>query len=99
MIIEWLAPFLQSSSLLFLSFSGWFQNLGREAPATLSEETKQPQEAPTVDPGQQRLMEEQQRRQEAVVQKDRVSFVVVHQYYAAMCSMVSSEDFYLVFWG
>ncbi|KAM8739922.1 RNA polymerase II-associated protein 3 isoform 1-T1 [Acanthopagrus schlegelii] len=47
------------------------ENLGREAPATLSEETKQPQEAPTVDPGQQILMEEQQRRQEAVVQKDR----------------------------
>uniref|UniRef100_A0A671YL07 RNA polymerase II-associated protein 3 n=1 Tax=Sparus aurata TaxID=8175 RepID=A0A671YL07_SPAAU len=32
---------------------------------------KEVNEAPTVDPGQQRLMEEQQRRQEAVVQKDR----------------------------
>ncbi|XP_030296050.1 RNA polymerase II-associated protein 3 isoform X2 [Sparus aurata] len=47
------------------------ESLGHEAPAAPSEETTQPQEAPTVDPGQQRLMEEQQRRQEAVVQKDR----------------------------
>uniref|UniRef100_A0A7N6AEG9 RNA polymerase II-associated protein 3 n=1 Tax=Anabas testudineus TaxID=64144 RepID=A0A7N6AEG9_ANATE len=37
----------------------------------IKEVRSQPQEAPTVDPSQQRLMEEQQRRQEAVVQKDR----------------------------
>uniref|UniRef100_A0A3B4ULU5 RNA polymerase II-associated protein 3 n=1 Tax=Seriola dumerili TaxID=41447 RepID=A0A3B4ULU5_SERDU len=44
--------------------------LGHEAPTVQSEAT-QPQEALTVDPEQQRLMEEQQRRQEAVIQKDR----------------------------
>lgn len=77
MIIVPLDSFLKSPSLYFLSFSGWFQSLGHEAPAAQSEETTQPQEAPTVDPGQQRLMEEQQRRQEAVVQKDRVSFAMV----------------------
>ncbi|XP_071358436.1 RNA polymerase II-associated protein 3 [Trachinotus anak] len=44
--------------------------LGHEAP-TVQSEAAQPQEAPAVDPEQQRLMEEQQRRQEAVVQKDR----------------------------
>ncbi|XP_026220104.1 RNA polymerase II-associated protein 3 [Anabas testudineus] len=44
--------------------------LGHQAPAVQSD-AAQPQEAPTVDPSQQRLMEEQQRRQEAVVQKDR----------------------------
>lgn len=85
MIIVPLHSFLKSPSLHFPSFSGWFQSLGHEAPAAPSEETMQPQEAPTVDPGQQRLMEEQQRRQEAVVQKDRVSFAVVHQ----LCSNVS----------
>ncbi|XP_044042426.1 RNA polymerase II-associated protein 3 [Siniperca chuatsi] len=46
------------------------ETLGHQAPAVLSE-AAQPQEAPTVDPEQQRLMEEQQRRQEAVIQKDR----------------------------
>ncbi|XP_070785115.1 RNA polymerase II-associated protein 3 [Enoplosus armatus] len=46
------------------------ESLGHQAPAVPSEPT-QPQEAPTVDPEQQRLMEEQQRRQEAVIQKDR----------------------------
>ncbi|XP_035533766.1 RNA polymerase II-associated protein 3 [Morone saxatilis] len=51
--------------------------LGQQAPAVPSEST-QPQEAPTVAPEQQRLVEEQQRlveeqqrRQEAVMQKDR----------------------------
>ncbi|XP_040002876.1 RNA polymerase II-associated protein 3 isoform X2 [Xiphias gladius] len=44
--------------------------LGHEAPTAQSEAT-QPQEAPTVDPEQQRLIDEQQRRQEAVLQKDR----------------------------
>ncbi|XP_070709764.1 RNA polymerase II-associated protein 3 [Pempheris klunzingeri] len=46
------------------------ETLGPQAPAVPSEAT-QPQEAPTVDPEQQRVMEEQQRRQEAVMQKDR----------------------------
>ncbi|XP_062238889.1 RNA polymerase II-associated protein 3 [Platichthys flesus] len=44
--------------------------LGKDAPTFQSEAT-QPQEASTVDPEQQGLMEEQQRRQEAVLQKDR----------------------------
>ncbi|XP_034434552.1 RNA polymerase II-associated protein 3 isoform X1 [Hippoglossus hippoglossus] len=44
--------------------------LGKEAPTFQSEAT-QPQEASIVDPEQQGLMEEQQRRQEAVLQKDR----------------------------
>ncbi|KAM7378021.1 hypothetical protein PAMA_013089 [Pampus argenteus] len=44
--------------------------LEHQAPTTPSE-AMQPQEAPTVGLEQQRLMEEQQRRQEAVVQKDR----------------------------
>ncbi|KAI3366894.1 hypothetical protein L3Q82_009538 [Scortum barcoo] len=44
--------------------------LGDQAPAAPIEAT-QPQEAPTVDPEQQRLMEEQHKRQEAVMQKDR----------------------------
>ncbi|XP_040886567.1 RNA polymerase II-associated protein 3 isoform X2 [Toxotes jaculatrix] len=46
------------------------EELGHEAP-TVQSEAVQPQEAPTVDPEQQRLMEEQQRKQEAVLQKDR----------------------------
>lgn len=52
-------------SFYLLAFSGCFQILGSQAPATSSEAT-QPQEAPTIDP-------EHQRRQEAVIQKDRVS--------------------------
>lgn len=39
--------------------------------STVSSEAMQPQEAPTVDSEQQRQMDEQQRRQEAAVQKDR----------------------------
>ncbi|CAK6959849.1 RNA polymerase II-associated protein 3 isoform X1 [Scomber scombrus] len=39
--------------------------------STTPSEIAQPQETPTVDLEQQRLMEEQQRRQEAVIQKDR----------------------------
>uniref|UniRef100_A0A4W6D3J0 RNA polymerase II-associated protein 3 n=1 Tax=Lates calcarifer TaxID=8187 RepID=A0A4W6D3J0_LATCA len=39
-------------------------------PTNRSEATR-PQDAPAVDPGQQRLMEEQQKKQEAVMQKDR----------------------------
>lgn len=46
------------------------ETLGNQAPAVLSD-APQPQEAQTVDPEQQRLMEEQQKRQEAAVQKDR----------------------------
>ncbi|XP_041819936.1 RNA polymerase II-associated protein 3 isoform X2 [Chelmon rostratus] len=46
------------------------ESLEHQAPAAPTEAT-QPQEAPTVDPERQRLMEEQQRRQEAVIQKDR----------------------------
>ncbi|KAM9824536.1 RNA polymerase II-associated protein 3 [Neosynchiropus ocellatus] len=41
-----------------------------QAPADLAD-AQQPQENSTVDPKKQRLVEEQQRRQEAVVQKDR----------------------------
>ncbi|XP_034529880.1 RNA polymerase II-associated protein 3 [Notolabrus celidotus] len=41
-----------------------------QVPSTKSEETK-PEEAPTEDPERQKLMEDQQRRQEAVMQKDR----------------------------
>ncbi|XP_019947949.2 RNA polymerase II-associated protein 3 [Paralichthys olivaceus] len=44
--------------------------LGKEA-LTFQSEATQPQEASTVDSEQQRLMEEQQKRQEAVLQKDR----------------------------
>ncbi|KAL6117001.1 rpap3 [Pungitius sinensis] len=44
--------------------------LSHQAPAAQSG-VQQPQEAPTADPEQQRLMEEQQRRQEAAMQKDR----------------------------
>ncbi|KAM9334930.1 RNA polymerase II-associated protein 3 isoform 1-T2 [Symphorus nematophorus] len=44
--------------------------LGQKAPTAPSEAT-QPQEAATANPEQQKLMEEQQRRQEAVIQKDR----------------------------
>lgn len=44
--------------------------LGYEEPAIASKAT-QPQEAHTVDPDQQSRIEEQQRRQEAVFQKDR----------------------------
>uniref|UniRef100_UPI0037E75945 RNA polymerase II-associated protein 3 n=1 Tax=Semicossyphus pulcher TaxID=241346 RepID=UPI0037E75945 len=44
--------------------------IGDQAPVTQSE-AQQPQEAPTEDPEKQRLIEEQQRRQEAVMQKDR----------------------------
>ncbi|GAA6227015.1 RNA polymerase II-associated protein 3 [Lates japonicus] len=44
--------------------------LGQEGPTIRSEATR-PQEAPAVDPEQQRLMEEQQKKQEAVMQKDR----------------------------
>ncbi|XP_069556181.1 RNA polymerase II-associated protein 3 [Brachyistius frenatus] len=44
--------------------------LGLQAPAVQSEAT-QPADASTVDPDQHRLVEEQQRRQEAVLQKDR----------------------------
>ncbi|XP_047431459.1 RNA polymerase II-associated protein 3 [Mugil cephalus] len=44
--------------------------LGLQAPAVPGEAV-QTGEAPAADPNQQRLMEEQQRRQEAVVQKDR----------------------------
>lgn len=66
-----------SSSIVFyfIPIPCWFQALGHQAPAVQSD-AAQPQEAPTVDPSQQRLMEEQQRRQEAVVQKDRVSVSV-----------------------
>ncbi|XP_070848596.1 RNA polymerase II-associated protein 3 [Chaetodon trifascialis] len=46
------------------------ESLEHQAPAPSTEAT-QPQEAPPVDPEQQRLMEEQQRRQEAALQKDR----------------------------
>ncbi|XP_029317974.1 RNA polymerase II-associated protein 3 isoform X2 [Cottoperca gobio] len=46
------------------------ETLGHQAPVVPIEAT-QPQEAPTVDPEQQRRQEEQQRRQEAAVQKDR----------------------------
>ncbi|XP_026183087.1 RNA polymerase II-associated protein 3 isoform X2 [Mastacembelus armatus] len=44
--------------------------LGHQAPNAQTE-AMQLQEAPAVDPDQQRLMEEQHRRQEAVIQKDR----------------------------
>ncbi|KAM3587735.1 uncharacterized protein V6R79_012912 [Siganus canaliculatus] len=44
--------------------------LGSQAPVAPTE-APQPQETPEADPEQQRLMEEQQRRQEAVVHKDR----------------------------
>ncbi|XP_068442594.1 RNA polymerase II-associated protein 3 [Clinocottus analis] len=44
------------------------ETIGHRTPATLN---VAPQEAPTVDLKQQRLIEEQQRRQEAAVQKDR----------------------------
>ncbi|TMS02896.1 RNA polymerase II-associated protein 3 [Larimichthys crocea] len=44
--------------------------LGDQTPAAPSE-AMQSQEAPTAEPEQERLMEEQQRRQEAVIQKDR----------------------------
>ncbi|XP_060927181.1 RNA polymerase II-associated protein 3 [Limanda limanda] len=44
--------------------------LGKEA-STFQSEATQPLEASTVEPEQQGLMEEQQRRQEAVLQKDR----------------------------
>ncbi|XP_055367090.1 RNA polymerase II-associated protein 3 isoform X2 [Betta splendens] len=44
--------------------------LGHQAPVIQSEATEL-QKAPTIDPNKQRLMEEQQKRQEAVVQKDR----------------------------
>lgn len=44
--------------------------LGNEAP-TIQSEATQPHEAPAVDPEQQRLVEEQRRRQEAVLHKDR----------------------------
>lgn len=46
------------------------ESLSEQAPSVPSEAT-QPQEAPTVSSEQQRLIEEQQRRQEAVLQKDR----------------------------
>ncbi|XP_032361112.1 RNA polymerase II-associated protein 3 isoform X1 [Etheostoma spectabile] len=46
------------------------ETLGDQAPVVPSKVT-QPQEAPTADPERQRLMEEQQRRQEAALQKDR----------------------------
>ncbi|XP_034382637.1 RNA polymerase II-associated protein 3 isoform X2 [Cyclopterus lumpus] len=46
------------------------ETIGHRAPAAPSGAT-QPQEAPTANPEQQRLVEEQQRRQEAAVQKDR----------------------------
>ncbi|KAM6961969.1 RNA polymerase II-associated protein 3 [Tautogolabrus adspersus] len=46
------------------------ESLGDRVPSTQSEAT-QPEEAPTEDPERQRLVEEQQRRQEAVMQKDR----------------------------
>ncbi|XP_076579025.1 RNA polymerase II-associated protein 3 [Chaetodon auriga] len=46
------------------------ESLEHEAP-TPSTEATQAQEAPPADPEQQRLMEEQQRRQEAAIQKDR----------------------------
>ncbi|XP_075932195.1 RNA polymerase II-associated protein 3 [Anarhichas minor] len=46
------------------------ETLSHQAPAAPSG-APQTQEAPTADPEQQRLMEEQQRRQEAAVQKDR----------------------------
>ncbi|XP_008282686.1 RNA polymerase II-associated protein 3 [Stegastes partitus] len=39
--------------------------------ATVQSDASLQEEAPTVDPDQQRLVEEQQRRQEAVLQKDR----------------------------
>ncbi|XP_029350873.1 RNA polymerase II-associated protein 3 [Echeneis naucrates] len=38
---------------------------------TVKSEDRQPEEAPSVDPEKQNLIEEQQRRQEAVIQKDR----------------------------
>lgn len=44
--------------------------LGLQEPTVPSESTQEG-EAPAVDPGQQRLVEEQQRRQQAVMQKDR----------------------------
>ncbi|CAN9508311.1 unnamed protein product [Ophioblennius macclurei] len=44
--------------------------LGHLEPAIPSEPTQE-EDTPTVDPHQQRLLEEQQRRQEALVQKDR----------------------------
>lgn len=71
---------LRLASFLVVSFThtllrDWFQILGDQTPATPSD-AAQSQEAPTVDPEQERLMEEQQRRQEAVIQKDRVSFTV-----------------------
>lgn len=56
----------------------WFQILGDQTPAAPSE-AMQSQEAPTAEPEQERLMEEQQRRQEAVIQKDRVSFTLVSE--------------------
>ncbi|XP_028426529.1 RNA polymerase II-associated protein 3 [Perca flavescens] len=46
------------------------ETLGDQAPAVPSE-AAQPQESPTADPERQSLMEEQQRRQEAALQKDR----------------------------
>ncbi|XP_045928187.1 RNA polymerase II-associated protein 3 [Micropterus dolomieu] len=46
------------------------ETLGHQAQAVTSE-AAQPQEAPTADPEQQRRQVEQQRRQEAVIQKDR----------------------------
>ncbi|XP_040028918.2 RNA polymerase II-associated protein 3 [Gasterosteus aculeatus] len=46
------------------------ETLGHQAPAVQSG-VQRAQEAPTADPERQRLMEEQQRRQEAAMQKDR----------------------------
>ena len=65
-------------SLFFIQyfFALWSQALGKETPTFQSEAT-QPQEASTVDPEQQGLMEEQQGRQEAVLQKDRVRYFAV----------------------
>lgn len=54
-------------------FPAWFQSVGdQDSPG--SSQSTQPQQAPVSDSLQQ-LIEEQQRRQEAVVQKDRVSLV------------------------
>ncbi|XP_068162802.1 RNA polymerase II-associated protein 3 [Antennarius striatus] len=46
------------------------ESLEKQDPGVLTEPT-QPKEAPAVDPEQQRELEEQQRRQEAMIQKDR----------------------------
>lgn len=52
------------------------QALGHQVAAVASKAAEH-LEAPAVDPDQQRQIEEQQRRQEAVFQKDRVGFLMM----------------------